>query len=65
MIRLIIYLCYTNHLYFVLNHMPLAQLEGLWPDVELMPEETENGHACTEDTVKQVKRGTYNIVYKS
>lgn len=45
--------------------MPLAQLEGLWPDVELMPEETENGHACTEDTVKQVKRGTYNIVYKS
>ncbi|XP_075709570.1 ribosomal protein S6 kinase alpha-1 [Rhinoderma darwinii] len=32
--------------------MPLAQLVDLWPDVELVPEETENGHAGTEDAGK-------------
>ncbi|XP_056413395.1 ribosomal protein S6 kinase alpha-1 isoform X4 [Hyla sarda] len=32
--------------------MPLAQLVDLWPDVELVPEETENGHAGTEDAAK-------------
>ncbi|XP_044143995.1 ribosomal protein S6 kinase alpha-1 isoform X1 [Bufo gargarizans] len=32
--------------------MPLAQLVDLWPNVELVPEETENGHAGTEDAGK-------------
>lgn len=33
-------------------NMPLAQLVDLWPDVELVAEENENGHASTEDAVK-------------
>ncbi|XP_072277551.1 ribosomal protein S6 kinase alpha-1 isoform X2 [Pyxicephalus adspersus] len=33
--------------------MPLAQLADLWPNnVELVPEDTENGHATSEDTGK-------------
>ncbi|KAM4047306.1 ribosomal protein S6 kinase alpha-1 isoform 4-T4 [Anomaloglossus baeobatrachus] len=32
--------------------MPLAQLVDLWPDVELVAEETENGHSVTEDIWK-------------
>ncbi|XP_075051877.1 ribosomal protein S6 kinase alpha-1 isoform X2 [Mixophyes fleayi] len=32
--------------------MPLAQLVDLWPDVELVPEDTENGHAGPDDAGK-------------
>ncbi|CAH2306944.1 ribosomal S6 kinase alpha-1 isoform X3 [Pelobates cultripes] len=42
--------------------MPLAQLVELWPDLELVAEETENGHAAPEDGIKCANK--YEVVVK-